>query len=137
MNSENDYYGILKKVKANEGDEYYSNIITANVPDTAKTFASSCVRDSKTGDIILKIVNMAAEIVPAKINLGQLGSVNPAAGVTVLTGDPTVENSCGGAQNIAPRSSNIAVSKTFIYQAPANSLTVIRIPSKATGKGKR
>jgi alpha-L-arabinofuranosidase len=80
---------------------------------------------------------MAGEVVPAKIDLGQLGNVNTTASVSVLSGDPTAENSCGGAQNIEPRSSNITVGKTFIYQAPANSLTVIRIPSKATGKGKR
>ena len=130
-------YYAQKLFANNEGDEYYANVITSNLPDTAKTFAASCVKDSKTGDIILKIVNIAGETVPAKINLGQLGSVNTTANVSVLSGDPNVENSFGGAQNLAPHSSNITAGKTFTYQAPANSLTVIRIPSKATGKGKR
>lgn len=130
-------YYAQKLFANNEGDTYYSTVITANVPDTAKTFAASCVKDSKTGDIILKIVNMAAEALPAKINLGGLGSVNTTANVTVLSGDPMAENSCGSAQNIEPRASNITVSKTFTYQAPANSLTVIRIPSKSTRKAKR
>jgi alpha-L-arabinofuranosidase len=119
----------------NEGDIYYSNIITANVADTAKTFAASCVKDNKTGDIILKIVNRDAVVVPAKINLAQLGTLIAKAAVTVLSGDPDTENSCDGAQNLVPQTSNITVSKSFTYQAPANSLTIIRIQSKSAGKG--
>ncbi|THU35999.1 alpha-N-arabinofuranosidase [Niastella caeni] len=130
-------YYVQKLFANNEGDTYYADVISAPVADTAKTFAASCVKDSKTGDIILKIVNTDAVVVPAKINLAGLGAVNTNAGVTVLTGDPMAENSCEGAQNKTPKSSNISVSKSFTYQAPANSLSVIRIQSKFAGKGKK
>jgi alpha-L-arabinofuranosidase len=129
-------YYMQKLFANNEGDIYYSNIITANVADIAKAFATSCVKDSKTGDIILKIVNTAAAVVPAKINLAGLGTLIAKAGVTVLSGDPMAENSCENAKNLMPESSNIAISKTFIYEAPANSLTVIRIQSKSAGNRK-
>jgi alpha-N-arabinofuranosidase len=129
-------YYVQKMFANNEGDLYYSNVITANVADTAKTFATSCVKDSKTGDIILKIVNMDAAVVPAKINLAGLGTLIANAGVTVLSGDPLTENSCDGTQNVVPQTSNITVSKSFTYQAPANSLTIIRIQSKSADKGK-
>jgi alpha-L-arabinofuranosidase len=127
-------YYVQKLFANNEGDTYYFNIVTANVADTAKTFASSCVKDSKTGDIILKIINTAATVEPAKINLSGVGSINSKADVTVLSGDPMAENSCDGAQNITPQTSNITVSKTFTYQAPANSMTVIRIHARSVGK---
>jgi alpha-N-arabinofuranosidase len=120
----------------NDGDIYYSNIISANVADTAKTFAASCVKDSRTGDIILKIVNTDSAVVPAKINLAGLGTLIANAGVIVLSGDPMTENSCNGAQNAVPQTSNITVSKSFTYQTPANSLTIIRIQSKGKNKNK-
>ncbi|WP_205510518.1 alpha-L-arabinofuranosidase C-terminal domain-containing protein [Longitalea arenae] len=127
-------YYVQKLFANNEGDLYYSNIITANVPDTAKTFAASCVKDSKTGDIILKIVNRDSVVVPAKINLGSLGSLNGKATVTTLSGDPMAENRCDAAQNILPKTSNITISKSFLYQAPAFSLSVIRIQNRSMGK---
>lgn len=127
-------YYVQKLFANNEGDIYYSNIVSANVADTAKTFAASCVKDSKTGDIILKIVNRDSVVVPAKINLGGMGSLNNKATVTVLNGNPVAENRCDGTQNLIPQASNITISKSFSYQAPANSLSVIRIRSGAMGK---
>jgi alpha-L-arabinofuranosidase len=127
---------VQKLFANNEGDLYFSNVITANVADTAKTFAASCVKDSKTGDIILKIVNTAAAAVPAKINLAGLGTLIANAGVTVLSGDPMAENSYDDARNVVPQTSNITVSKSFTYQAPANSLAVIRIQSRSAGNRK-
>lgn len=129
-------YYVQKMFANNEGDMYYSNIITANVADTAKTFAASCVKDNKTGDVILKIVNTDAVVVPAKVNLAQMGTLIANAKVTILSGDPQAENSFDGAQNLMPKSSNIAVSKSFTYEAPANSLSVIRIQSRSAGKAK-
>jgi alpha-L-arabinofuranosidase len=127
-------YYAQKLFANNEGDLYYPHVITANVADTATTFAASCVKDSKTGDVILKIVNTDAVEVPAKINLAGLGSFHPNAAVTVLSGDLNAENSFDGAQNITPHTSGITVNKSFIYQAPAGSLTIIRIHTKAAGK---
>ncbi|WP_207510674.1 alpha-L-arabinofuranosidase C-terminal domain-containing protein [Longitalea luteola] len=127
-------YYVQKLFANNDGDIYYSNIVTAHVPDTAKTFAASCVKDSKTGDIILRIVNRDSVPVPAKINLGSLGGLQSTAVVTTLSGDPMAENRCGDAQNIIPQTSNISIGKSFSYQAPANSLSVIRIQSRAKVK---
>jgi alpha-L-arabinofuranosidase len=111
----------------NEGDVYYSNIVTTGLPDTTTTFAASCVKDSKTGDIIVKIVNRDAAAVLAKVNLAGFGRFNTAATLTVLTGDPLAENSCDGAQNITPNTSAYTVNKSFTYQAPPYSISVIRV----------
>ncbi|MFL5746496.1 MAG: alpha-L-arabinofuranosidase C-terminal domain-containing protein, partial [Niastella sp.] len=127
-------YYAQKLFANNEGDIYYHHIISANVADTAKTFAASCVKDSKTGDIILKIVNTDAVSLPVKINLAGMGAFNPNAVVTVLSGDPTAENSFENTQNITPQTSNLTVNKSFTYQAPASSLTVIRVHTRSVGK---
>ena len=127
-------YYAQKLFANNEGDLYYHNIISVNVADTAKTFAASCVKDSKTGDLILKIVNTDSIGIPAKINLAKLGTFNANAVVTVLSGDPTAENSFEGTQNITPQTSNLTVNKSFTYQVPASSLTVIRIHTRSVGK---
>jgi len=112
---------------SNEGDLYFPNVITTDLPDTAKTFAASCVKDSKTGDVILKLVNNGAAPVPAKINLPAPGTSNGTANITTLTGDPMAENSCDGTQNVMPQTTTLAVKKSFAYTAPAYSLVVIRI----------
>ncbi|OQP54525.1 alpha-N-arabinofuranosidase [Niastella yeongjuensis] len=127
-------YYAQKLFANNEGDVYYPNVISAKVADTAKTFAASCVTDSKTGDLILKIVNRDSVGMAAKINLGSMGAFNANASVTVLSGDPDAENSCAGSQNIQPQTSKLTVNKSFTYQAPANSLTVIRIHTRSMGK---
>jgi alpha-L-arabinofuranosidase len=120
-------YYAQQLFSSNEGDLYFSNIITTGLPDTSKAFAASCVKDSKTGDIILKLVNDGAAPVPAKVNLSALGAVNGTANVTTLTGDPMAENSCDGTQNIMPQTTTLAVKKSFTYTAPAYSLVVIRL----------
>ena len=120
-------YYAQQLFSSNEGDLYFSNIITTDLPDTSKTFAASCVKDSKTGDVILKLVNDGAAPVPAKVNMSAFGAVNGTANVTTLTGDPMAENSCDGAQNIMPQSTTLAVKKSFTYTAPAYSLVVVRI----------
>lgn len=127
-------YYVQKLFAGNEGDLYYPHIISANVADTAKTFAASCVKDSKSGDLILKMVNRDTVGVPVKINLAGTGSFNTNAAVTVLSGDPEAENSFEGTQNITPQTAALTVRKSFTYQVAASSLTVIRIHAGAAGK---
>jgi alpha-N-arabinofuranosidase len=123
-------YYVQQLFSQNQGNVYFSNIITTTLPDTAKTFAASCVKDSKTGDIILKLVNTGLTGIKAKINLARLGAIQSTASIAVLTGDPMAENSCEASKNLVPKTSTYTVSKSFVYPAPANSLTVIRIKTK-------
>ena len=51
----------------NYGDTYYKNIIST-AKDT--TLSASCLKDSKTGDIILKMVNTGTKEKSMKVNLG-------------------------------------------------------------------
>jgi alpha-L-arabinofuranosidase len=123
-------YYVQKMFMTNQGDYWFDKIISKNDADT--TLAASCVLDSKTGDIILKMVNYSDTGKPMKVNLGKFGMIAPQAEQTILTGQPGDENTFENLQKISPVTSVIEVSKSFEYAAPPMSLTVIRI--KQNGK---
>ncbi len=118
-------YYVQKLFSTNQGDIYFDNRDTVEKNDT--TLTSSCVQDSKTGDIILKLVNTGNKPETMKINLPGFNKIFSDAEQTVLTGDADAENTFKIPQNIIPEKSTIKVSKTFEYAAPAMSLTLIRI----------
>jgi alpha-L-arabinofuranosidase len=121
-------YYVQKLFMANQGDIYFENIISVEKNDT--TLATSCVQDSKTGDIILKLVNAGNVPKPMKINLSDFKNVISDAEKTVLTGDFDAENTFENPQKIVPVKSTFDVKTNFEYETPALSLTVIRIPTK-------
>jgi alpha-L-arabinofuranosidase len=121
-------YYVQQLFSVNQGDVQFSNVISSPLSDSVKnTLATSCVKDTKTGDIILKLVNASTTTKQARVNLSGLGSINRLATSTILTGDSKMENTCDSPQNIVPKTSDFRASKLFTYDAPANSLTVIRI----------
>jgi alpha-L-arabinofuranosidase len=121
-------YYVQKLFSNNQGDIYFSNVITKDNKDTA--LAASCVQDNKTGDIILKLVNFGSEIKTMKVDLTSFRQLDANAEKTILTGLPEAENSFENRNNIVPVSATIKISKKFDYPAPAMSLTVIRIKKK-------
>jgi alpha-L-arabinofuranosidase len=116
---------IQKMFMTNSGNIYYGNIISNHANDT--TLAVSCVRESKTGDVILKVVNAREETNTVKINLSAFKNLLPDAEKTVLEGNADDENSFDNHTNVLPVSSKIKISSKFDYSAPAMSFTVIRI----------
>jgi alpha-L-arabinofuranosidase len=123
-------YHVQKMFMTNQGDYWFDNVISKNESDT--TLAASCVQDSKTGDVILKMVNYSDTGKPMKVNLGKFGKIAQQAEQTVLSGQPGDENTFDNLQKIVPVTSVIEVAKSFEYAAPPMSLTVIRI--KQNGK---
>jgi alpha-L-arabinofuranosidase len=113
---------------ANQGDYWFDKVITKDEKD--QLLAASCVQDSKTGDIILKLVNYNETAKPMKINLGRFGKIAAEAEQIVLAGNPDAENTFENISAIAPTSSKVKISKSFDFSAPAMSLTVIRIKTK-------
>jgi|WetSurMetagenome_2_1015567.scaffolds.fasta_scaffold12500_3 alpha-L-arabinofuranosidase len=121
-------YYVQKMFSMNQGDLYYSNVIAQEAKDTLH--ASSCVQDSKTGDIILKLVNAGKEERVMKINLAGFKIIFPDAALTVLSGDAEAENTFENPREVVPSVSTLKVRKAFEYAAPAMSLTVMRIKTK-------
>ncbi len=101
------------------------------LPTTAsiQNVAASTVRDTETGDVIVKIVSKADEAIKITVDLSSVGSFKSKATCTVLTGDPMAENRFGQTPTVLPAVSEIDVSEVFDYKIPPHSLSVIRIKS--------
>jgi alpha-L-arabinofuranosidase len=119
---------VQKMFMTNQGDFYFDKVILKDKQDTL--IAASCVQDSKTGDIILKMVNFGNVPKPMKINLSGFKNFTPDALQTVLSGAGDAENTFENPKNVTPVETSIKVSKAFNYNAPAMSLTIIRIKTK-------
>lgn len=117
-----DYY-VQKMYGNNSGDTYISSRVALSEQREAvrKRVGVSIIRDSKTGDLILKLVNMLPVAVNSNIDLGDIDIKKGSADVTVLTGDHDDE----GAK---PQTGTVPVAKNFGYQLPAYSFSVVRIP---------
>jgi alpha-L-arabinofuranosidase len=120
-------YYVQKLFSNNQGDVYFNNTISKNEKDT--TLAASCVMDSKTGDVILKMVNAGNEIRSFKINLSGF-KISHDAELTVFAGKADAENTIENPENVVPVESVFKASTKFDYNAPAMSMTVIRIKKK-------
>ncbi len=121
-------YYVQKLFSVHQGDTYFSNVITRDTKDSS--LAASCVQDSKTGDIILKLVNYSKDTKTMKVNLSKFKKINTAAEKTVLTGNGDDENTLSKTDKTIPSTGAFTVSKTFDYPAPPMSFTVIRIKTK-------
>ena len=119
-------YYVQQLFGQNSGDRYLETTLDA---EGATRLAASTVLDSKTADLILKIVNGDDE--PADFNIRLAGlpaDVTMRATKTVLTGpDADAVNEDGKAPVIKPEVSAESIKADFTCTVPANSLTIFRI----------
>lgn len=118
-------YYVQQLFSVNAGDVYLP-IGIQNAGDV-ENIAASCVQDSASGDMIIKLVSRAESPVQMEIDLGNTISVEREATCTVLTGDPLAENTVWRRESTVPSVSQISVAGYFTYELPAHSLSVIRI----------
>jgi len=123
-------YTVQKVFGENRGDAWVSTTL-ATVPPGTK-LAASTVRDSRSGDLIVKLVNGEAAAQPVAIRLAGAGKLPATAQRTVFGGpDADVANSDGTSPVVAPRDETVPLSADFTYEAPANSLTILRVAGAA------
>jgi alpha-L-arabinofuranosidase len=119
-------YYVQQLFSLNNGDRCLTT--TVNDPANARDFAVSSVRNSTTGDVILKLVNGAVAPKPLRVEMRGAERFASNAMKTVLAGDdPMAVNDFARPQTVLPQTSTLAIGPAFDYEAPANSLTVIRI----------
>lgn len=118
-------YQVQKLYGNNAGDVYLSNDIQLSDTNEAvrKRIGVSVVRDSKTNDLIVKLVNMLPVEVNTQLNLKNLGVTASNASRTLLAGTPD-------SKTALPKTDTIAVSEDFSCAIPAYSFSVIRIKTK-------
>jgi len=113
----------------NRGDTYLPTTLAA-ATEPAR-FSVSTVRDSKTGEVILKLVNGESTPQPILLRFTGATALPATAQRTVFGGaSADVANSDDAPPVVAPQTDAIALKPDFSYEAPANSLTILRLQGK-------
>jgi alpha-L-arabinofuranosidase/enterochelin esterase-like enzyme len=120
-------YCVQQLFSLNAGDACLRLAIEGGGAD----LAASAVRDSRSGDVIVKLVSRAVEPVQARVDLSAVAASSARATRTVLSGDPLAENAFGRAPAVAPVASPLERGPVFACALPACSLTVIRLPTRS------
>jgi alpha-L-arabinofuranosidase len=115
-------YYVQKLYGNNAGDSYIPSEVklSDNSEAVRKRVAISVVKDSKTNDIIVKLVNLLPAEVAAKIDLSAFEVSDSEAVLSVLKGNPD-------SKTAKPDESIISVAEKFDYTLPAYSFSVLRI----------
>lgn len=117
-------YHVQQLFSLNSGDTYLPTAVNAPAPGR---FAASSVRDSRSGDLILKLVNGDDSARSLHIDLAGAKNLPSTASKTVLA---AADANTIDAQSVRPQTAPMPVAPAFDYEAPANSLTVIRIKTR-------
>jgi alpha-L-arabinofuranosidase len=121
-------YHVQRMFSVNQGDVYFDKVVLKDANDS--TLTASCVQDSKTGDVILKLVNAGSQARIMEVDLNGFRKILSTAEKEVLTGAADAENTLESRQKIVPVKSTFKASKNFQYETQPMSLTVIRIKTK-------
>jgi alpha-L-arabinofuranosidase len=118
-------YYVQQLFGQNSGDTYLETTIEPG--SGPRTLAASTVRDSHSGDIIIKIVNGADAPAALAIELAGLSEGAFKAIHTVLTGARgDAYNEDGQPPAVRPVTSEVTIAARFDHQAPAHSFSVFR-----------
>jgi alpha-N-arabinofuranosidase len=121
-------YEVQRLFSHNGGDRHLSSTLAG--VGAKDRLAVSAVRDTSSGDVILKIVNGDETPKQLQIALKGAGKLSSKAALTVLSGKADDINDYTKKTFVRPESSTRPVSDDFGYSVPANSLTVFRIPRR-------
>ncbi len=118
-------YYVQQLYGQNLGDHYIPSQINLDNSDNRVKLrvGSSIVRDSKTGDLIVKLVNILPVSIETDVQLPGIEGIQSSAMRTVLTG--------ALGDTPLPVTDRIDVGSRFMQQLPAYSFTVIRLKISA------
>jgi len=119
-------YEVQKLFGHHAGDRYLPSTLSAD----SQRLAVSSVRDSASGDIVLKLVNGGDEAKALRIQLDGANRLPGKADLIVLSGKPDDVNDYGAGRLLKPKTTTIGISSSFAYAAPANSLSIVRIKKR-------
>ena len=121
------WYSIRVEVDGKRIKCFLDDVLIHDIVDPpSECFAASTVKDKATGEVIVKIVNVSPLRAAVQVEL-DLPQFNPSATKIVLTGDPNATDTFANPRKILPETSPITVGKSFTYDAPPYSLTIIRV----------
>lgn len=118
-------YEVQRLFSVNGGDRYLTTNLAGGKGN--ERVAASSVRDSGTGDLIIKFVNGEDSPQTLQVELQGVGRISRLADLTVLAGEADQINDYANQRLLKPRISTLPVATSFKYLAPANSLSVLRV----------
>ena len=126
----------LRRISCFGSPSYYAfRMFSRNVGDeilkstTSDTPVQVCVtRDSKTGGVIIKLVNPEAAPQQVSIELKGVRSVSSEGTAITLAAAPNETNSIDDPDKVVPVTSKVTgVKPAFTYTLPANSIIVLQL----------
>ena len=117
-------YYVQKLYGQHAGDHYIPSQVNLDNQDSRVKLrvGSSIVRDSKTGDVIVKLVNLLPVSIETDVRLPGMDGIQSSATRTVLAGAP--------AATPLPVTDTIEAGTSFKQELPAYSFTVIRLKTQ-------
>ena len=118
------YYAI-QMFSRNLGDEILATTSFA-------TSVQGCAtRDSRTGQIFVKLVNPAKTSVPLAVEIGGATALASRGEAITLTGDPNDENSIAQPRKVVPVASKLrGLEPSFNYTLPPTSIVVLKLKAR-------
>ncbi len=117
-----------RDIKCYLDDKLITEAQDADRPNAVDPLYSTASRDLATGDVIIKVVNVAAADQQLKVSLPGATGVAGSAIAEVLAGDPGAVNTVASPTRVAPKKMKITgVGKEFTHTFPAHSVTVLRV----------
>jgi alpha-N-arabinofuranosidase len=100
--------------------------------DGADTTVQGCAtRDSRTGEIIVKLVNPQASEQALQIHINGVTSMSPTGTAITLAGNADDTNSITQPKHVIPVTSTVKnVRSDFTYTLPANSIVVLKLKGR-------
>ncbi|WP_146403205.1 family 43 glycosylhydrolase [Planctomycetes bacterium CA13] len=92
--------------------------------------SASCVRETQSGDLIVKVVSKSKDAVSATIDLSAMEPLGLTAQMTILSGDAQAENRFGDLPSVLPHTSAIKVDAKQELELPPHSFTILRFEAK-------
>ena len=130
-------YEVQKLFSHHAGDRWVESRLAATNVSSADSAAKlpdrlafSTVRDSASGDLILKLVNGAPSPSALRIEFrGLAGLPAKATRIVFSAAEADLANEDALPPAARPETTQVSVSSDFVYEVPANSLTLLRIPT--------
>jgi alpha-N-arabinofuranosidase len=117
------YYAI-QMFSRNSGDEILP------VSAAATSVQGTATRNSRTGEIFLKLVNPESHAETLNLELKGVVGVAPKANVITLAGNPDDTNSIDHPRSVVPVTSQVpSVQTSFAYTLPPHSIVVLKLKS--------
>ncbi|MBL8204907.1 MAG: carbohydrate binding domain-containing protein [Blastocatellia bacterium] len=110
------------------GTHHGTNVLPVRSNGEAKQVYASALRDAKTNDVIVKLVNAGTTATEVRLNLAGAKATKAGKVIVLTSNDLAAENSLTAPTKVAPTEQALKVSgPEFNHSLPAQSVTVLRV----------